>query len=121
MATEARMIDWGTAAQWAGVMLSLFSMIGAFTAWLSVRGKATQEAINRIEHDADTQMQALDRRVTTIEVDLRHAISKSDLAEIYDRLKANGETTASMNARLGTIETSVRDLLLEIQRRGLEK
>lgn len=89
--------------------------------WLGGRNKATRDAIARVETNAQTQHAEQEARIIRLEETLRHAITKHDLTEIYQRLKSTGETTARVETSIRLMETQLRDLLNEIQRRGLSK
>lgn len=89
--------------------------------WLGGRNKATRDAIALVEATAREQHADQETRIVRIEETLRHAISKNDLTEIYQRLKNTGETTARVETTVLLVQTQLRDLLNEIQRRGLSK
>lgn len=103
------------------LVMSSLTMVATSIIWFGNRGKATKDAIDRVESRAVEEIAKLDRRLIAIESDLRHAITKRDLEEIYQRLKNVGEATVKLEATTERMEDQLQNLLNEIQRRGLER
>lgn len=113
-------MDWGTVPQWLSAILAGISLLSSAVAWWTVKSRASNDAIAQVERECATELAAMDKRLAGIEAELRHAVGKDDLREIYERLRRNGETSATVVARLDNVEKTLRDFLFEIQKRGLD-
>lgn len=110
------MIDYQAASLWLSIGNSI-AMIGM---WFSRRGAATQAAIDRVETRAEQQHADQERRIVTLETEIRHAIGKDDLGRALDPLyeisRASQANIAALSATLSALEKSQETQANNIER-----
>ena len=75
-------MDYAQAKFWMDALVLVGVVLNTLYTWLANRNRATRSAINRVGGKID----GLDRRMTTVEGDMRHQPSHNDLKGIYNRL-----------------------------------
>jgi hypothetical protein len=114
-------MDMGTTAQWAGAGLGGLSLLWNVVLTIGQRGKATSEAILRVETRAVTWLQEHESRLTKQEEVVRHALTKADLNELYTVARKTEADVAGIKSTLRALEGGQRDITNLILQRGINQ
>ena len=99
-----RDIDWGTAAQWAGVVAALFIAI-----WGAMRQRG-EKAIEDMAGDLRRIFERLDEadhRISKVEVEIAHVPTKDQLHALDVKITALGATMSSVASTLNRLQEHI--------------
>lgn len=114
-------VDWGTVPQWIAAGVAVVSLIASFAAWLALRSRAPMEEIERVELRCDAQHAETCNRLTRMEEAVRHALTKSDLGELYAIARKTESDVSGIKAELKNLASASRDLNNLLLQRGIDK
>jgi hypothetical protein len=112
----------------AQLIFTAINFIGVIALWFASRGRATTEAINRVEAIAKEQHAGQEIRLAKLETQMQHMLVKDDLAPLYNLIRETDKNVAEVSKCVAGIEGSLESLekgqeriTTLIMQRGIEK
>lgn len=109
----------------AQLFFTAVNFAGVIALWFAGRGRATKEAIDRVEAKNREQHAGQQERIITLETEFRHLIGKKQLEDalkpLYDMGRANEKHAAEIAKELKSVSDQQKTLTDKILERGLNK
>lgn len=100
-------VDYKALSFWFHVMeVICIAGLGIYS-WFSNRHKANADAIDHVEQSVTAKLGSLNNRVLSVESELKHLPTHSDIGALYDRINRVGESMSTVEGKLQQINNSL--------------
>lgn len=100
----------GQLGDWVDLAYKLITGLFAVWFYFDRKNDKTNLRISALEDLLDRRLDGITDRITRVEADLENAPSHTDLGKIYDEIRKQSDSMASLNANLAAQASTLKSL-----------